>query len=150
MTTGGGETDPKLAKFDLGHDRKDVLAGVETDSRPCAGHPDARVPLVGSGLDENQRQCPRRRPPGRIYPVYALYLVKYIQAMEKEGVAIDAITIQNEPLNSKNTPSMQWQINQQMVFLRDHLYPAFTKAGLKTKVICSTITSTGPTIPSPC
>jgi hypothetical protein len=30
---------------------------------------------------------------------------------------------------------MQWTLNQQAVFLRDHLYPAFTKAGLSTKVI---------------
>jgi glucosylceramidase len=69
------------------------------------------------------------------YPVYAAYLAKYVQEMKKEGIAIDAITIQNEPLNSKNTPSMQWTLNQQLVFLRDHLYPAFTKAGLKTKVL---------------
>ncbi len=55
--------------------------------------------------------------------------------MKQEGIAIDAISIQNEPLNQKNTPSMQWQIGQQMAFLRDHLYPAFTKAGLKTKVV---------------
>ena len=68
-------------------------------------------------------------------PAYALYLVKYIQAMKQEGVAIDAITIQNEPLNNKNTPSMQWQLNQQLVFLRDHLYPAFTRANLKTKLV---------------
>jgi glucosylceramidase len=55
--------------------------------------------------------------------------------MKKEGITIDAITIQNEPLNSKNTPSMQWMVNQQLVFLRDHLYPAFAKAGLGTKLI---------------
>jgi glucosylceramidase len=64
-----------------------------------------------------------------------LYLVKYIQEMQKEGIAIDAITIQNEPLNSRNTPSMQWFVEQQASFLRNHLYPAFTKAGLKTKVL---------------
>ena len=52
-----------------------------------------------------------------------------------EGVSIDALTIQNEPLNSKHTPSMQWQLNQQLVFLRDHLYPAFTKAGLRTEIV---------------
>jgi glucosylceramidase len=55
--------------------------------------------------------------------------------MKKEGIVIDAITIQNEPLNSRNTPSMQWTLNQQTKFLRDDLYPAFTKAGLSTKVI---------------
>jgi glucosylceramidase len=55
--------------------------------------------------------------------------------MQKEGIAIDAITIQNEPLNSKNTPSMQWLVEQQLNFLKSHLSPAFAKAGLKTKVI---------------
>ena len=37
---------------------------------------------------------------------YANYLVKYIEGMKAEGIPIDAITIQNEPLNEKNTPSM--------------------------------------------
>ncbi len=69
------------------------------------------------------------------YDVYALYFVKYIQAMKKEGIAIDAITIQNEPLNSKNTPSMRWFVSEQASFIRDHLGPAFTKAGLATRVI---------------
>jgi len=30
---------------------------------------------------------------------------------------------------------MQWQVGEQRAFLRDHLAPAFAKAGLKTKVI---------------
>lgn len=69
------------------------------------------------------------------YPAYALYLVKYIQAMAREGITISAITIQNEPLNSRNTPSMQWQVGEQLTFLRDHLSPAFAQAVLRTKVI---------------
>ncbi len=69
------------------------------------------------------------------YDVYALYFVKYIQAMKKEGIAIDAITVQNEPLNSNNTPSMPWFVSEQASFIRDHLGPAFKKAGLTTKII---------------
>jgi len=38
-------------------------------------------------------------------------------------------------LNSRNTPSMPWLVEQQLNFLKNHLYPAFTKAGLKTKVV---------------
>jgi O-glycosyl hydrolase len=33
------------------------------------------------------------------YGVYADYFVKYIQEMKKEGITIDAVTPQNEPLH---------------------------------------------------
>ena len=130
-----GETDPSLAKFDLGEDRKYVLPVLKQILALAPG-----IKLLGSPWSAPAWMKTNNNVRGGAlkedcYPAYALYLVKYIEAMRKEGVAIDAITIQNEPLNSKNTPSMQWQLNQQLVFLRDHLYPAFTKAGLKTKVV---------------
>ena len=40
------------------------------------------------------------------FAVYAAYLVKYIVAMRENGIAVHAITPQNEPLNQKNEPSM--------------------------------------------
>lgn len=130
-----GETDPTLAKFDLGEDRKHVLPILKQILALAPG-----IKILGSPWSAPAWMKTNNNVRGgalkeECYPVYALYLVKYIQAMQKEGVAIDAITIQNEPLNAKNTPSMQWQLNQQLVFLRDHLYPAFTTAGLKTKVV---------------
>ena len=33
--------------------------------------------------------------------MYAQYFVKYIQAMKNEGITVDAITIQNEPLHGE-------------------------------------------------
>ncbi|HEY6901950.1 MAG TPA: glucosylceramidase, partial [Puia sp.] len=45
----------------------------------------------------------------KFYPVYAKYFVKYIQAMKAAGIAIDAITPQNEPLNPSNVPSLLMQ-----------------------------------------
>ncbi len=35
------------------------------------------------------------------YQVYAEYFVKYIQEMKKNGITIDAITPQNEPLHPR-------------------------------------------------
>src|SRR5579871_355926 len=130
-----GETDPTLAKFDLGEDRKHVLPILKEILALAPG-----IKILGSPWSAPAWMKTNNNVRGgalkeEYYPSYALYLVRYLEAMQKEGVAIDAITIQNEPLNSKNTPSMQWQLNQQLVFLRDHLYPAFTQAGLKTKVV---------------
>lgn len=69
------------------------------------------------------------------YQVYAQYFVKYIQAMKAEGINIDAITIQNEPLHGGNNPSMVMQASDQAVFIKNHLGPAFEAASMKTKII---------------
>jgi glucosylceramidase len=129
-----GETDSDLKKFDLAQDKKDVIPVLQ---EILLISPDIKIlgsPWSAPAWMKTNNNVRGGALKEECYPAYALYLVKYVQEMAKEGVPIDAITIQNEPLNSKNTPSMQWMLNQQLVFLRDHLYPAFTKAGLKTKV----------------
>jgi glucosylceramidase len=69
------------------------------------------------------------------YDSYARYLVKYLQAMEAEGIPVDAITIQNEPLHGGNNPSMLMQAAEQARFIRENLGPAFTSAGIATKIV---------------
>jgi glucosylceramidase len=69
------------------------------------------------------------------YQSYAKYFVKYIQAMKAEGIPIDAITIQNEPLHPGNTPSMYMLAADQANFIKSALGPAFQKASLSTKII---------------
>jgi glucosylceramidase len=130
-----GGTDVELKKFDLGHDREAVLPVLKEILAIAPGIRILGSPWSAPAWMKTNNDVRGGALKEECYPAYALYLVKYIQEMKKEGVEIDAITIQNEPLNAKNTPSMQWQLNQQLVFLRDNLYPAFQKAGLRTKVI---------------
>jgi glucosylceramidase len=69
------------------------------------------------------------------YSTYAQYFVIYIQAMKAEGITIDAITPQNEPLHGGNNPSMVMQPGEQADFIKNHLGPAFQAASLTTKII---------------
>ena len=69
------------------------------------------------------------------YGVYADYLVRYVQEMEVHGITINALTVQNEPLRSTNTPSMFWFAWEQADFVKNHLGPKFRKARLDTKII---------------
>lgn len=69
------------------------------------------------------------------YQIYAQYFVKYINAMAEEGVIIDAITVQNEPLHDGNNPSMFMSAADQTLFIKDYLGPAFEKANIQTKII---------------
>ena len=71
----------------------------------------------------------------KYYPVYANYFVKYIQQMKAEGIPIDAITPQNEPLHPGNNPSLLMLANEQANFIKNDLGPAFEKANLATKII---------------
>ena len=70
------------------------------------------------------------------YDVYAKYFVKYIQAMKAEGITIDAITPQNEPLNPSNNPAMVMQPVEQTNFIKNNLGPQLRAASLNTKIIC--------------
>ena len=69
------------------------------------------------------------------YDAYARYFVKYIQQMQANGITIDAITPQNEPLYGGNNPSMVMTAQQEGDFIKNNLGPAFRAAGISTKII---------------
>jgi glucosylceramidase len=69
------------------------------------------------------------------YDAYAKYFVSYIRGMQTEGIPIDAVTIQNEPLHPGNNPSLLMLPEEQAAFIKKSLGPAFHSAGIKTKII---------------
>lgn len=69
------------------------------------------------------------------YHAYSQYLIKYIKGMATNGITIDAITIQNEPLNPKNNPSMVMESSEQANFIKNDLGPEFKTAKIKTKIV---------------
>lgn len=68
------------------------------------------------------------------YADYATYFVKWIQFMQEQGFNIDAVTLQNEPLNAGNSMSMLmfWEDTRDFVKV---LGPALQAAGLSTKIL---------------
>lgn len=71
----------------------------------------------------------------KYYGVYAQYFVKYVQKMKEQGITVDAITVQNEPLHPGNNPSLLMTAPQQTEFIKNHLGPAFQTAAISTKII---------------
>lgn len=69
------------------------------------------------------------------YGIYARYFVKYIQAMQAEGIPIEAITPQNEPLNAYNNPAMLMLSDEENNFIKNYLAPQFKANGIATKII---------------
>ena len=69
------------------------------------------------------------------YESYSMYLKMYIQQMEAEGINITHLTIQNEPLNPFNNPSLLMTATEQTDFIKNHLGPAFEAAAINTKIV---------------
>lgn len=129
-----GQTDLTLANFSLAPDAaliqllKDILTinpNIKIMATPWS-------PPVWM-KDNNSTIGGSLQP--QYYNVYAKYFVKYIQKMQEEGIHIDAITPQNEPLHPGNNPSLSMTALQQAEFIKTNLGPAFQAAGLTTKII---------------
>ena len=69
-------------------------------------------------------------------PALANYFVKYIQGYGARGIAIDAVSPQNETMCDTHGqyPCCTYSAEQEGAFVRDHLAPAFRKAGVDTKI----------------
>lgn len=130
-----GQADTAMAHFSLDPDREHLIPVLK---EILAVNPE--IKLLGSPWSAPTWMKTNNSSIGgslkiQYYAAYAKYFVKYIQEMNKEGVRIDAITVQNEPLHGGNNPSMVMQASEQAAFIRDHLGPAFAAYGINTKII---------------
>jgi glucosylceramidase len=130
-----GETDVNLEQFGLAQDKKDVIPVMK---EILAINPAIKI-LASPWSPPVWMKTNGKVKAGSLNPeyygAYALYFIKYIQAMQKEGIRIDAITIQNEPLNANNTPSMRMSALEQAEFIKKHLGPRLEQAQLATKIV---------------
>lgn len=129
-----GETDLSLAKFSLEKDKnlismlKEILAinpKILILATPWS------APLWMKDINSFKGG----KLKAEYYDVYAKYFVKYIEQMRAEGITIDAVTPQNEPLHDGNNPSMYMSAQDQTNFIKNNLGPAFKTANLKVKII---------------
>lgn len=61
---------------------------------------------------------------------WADYIAGYIKELQKEGLSIRYLTVQNEPEAVQTWDSCIYHAKEEMEFVRDYLYPALQAAGL--------------------
>ena len=130
-----GQTDLSLSKFSLDPDRTSLIPVLKEIVKINPLIKIMASPWSAPAWMKTNGAVKGGQLKKEYYQVYAQYFVKYISEMAKEGIAIDAITIQNEPEHPGNTPSMTMTSSDQKEFVKEHLGPAFRKAAIKTKII---------------
>jgi glucosylceramidase len=131
-----GQTDTNLTSFSIAHDQADI------------------IPLVQQALQLNPQLTIMANPwspPGwmktsgsmvggsllaSMYPSFAQYFVKYIQAYQAAGIPTHYISLQNEPLYVPGDyPGMSMDATNQLPILRDYILPALAASNITTKVL---------------
>ncbi|KAL7622656.1 hypothetical protein AAE478_008169 [Parahypoxylon ruwenzoriense] len=132
--------DPDLKNFNLG-DRGTAMAkllselkGIRPDltilGSPWSAPGWMKLNRVLTGDADNNWLDPQ------YYSQYAQYFVKYLKAYADLGATVDAITIQNEPLNNQGGGhvTMYQTADDAAKITRDNVGPALREAGLNTQI----------------
>jgi glucosylceramidase len=132
-----GETDYGMRRFSIAHDRRQILPLLRQARRlnprlKVIGSPwsapawmKANGSLIGGRLIDDPR----------IYGAYARYFVRFVQAYEREGVPVYAVTVQNEPQNRNpdRYPGMDLPVAQEAKLIVA-IGKAFRRARIDTKI----------------
>ncbi len=124
--------DPDLSSFSLERDRKYIIPFIK-DAQKYTGEElmlfaspwsppgymkDNDSPTEGGCLKEEYKH------------LWAKYYARYIKEMEKEGISIFAISVQNEPKAKQPWESCGYTAQQEAEFIENHLAPTLDAEGL--------------------
>lgn len=128
------ENDSALSTFDIAHDKKFKIPFIKkaiaaagkltmyiSPWSPPAWMKDNNDMLHGGSLKTN------------FYQPWANYYIKYIEALEKEGIPIWGLSVQNEPMAKQIWESCIYTAEQEADFIKTALGPTLHKSGMKDK-----------------
>jgi glucosylceramidase len=124
--------DTALASFDVAHDRRHRLPMIRAALEAARG----RVTVFASPwsapawMKDNGSMLQGGKLRPEMAPVWARYLVKFVQAYEAEGVPVWGLTVQNEPMAQQRWESMIYTAEEERDFVKHQLGPALRAAGL--------------------
>jgi glucosylceramidase len=130
-----GASDPNLEKFSIEKDQRYIVPLLREILAINRGVKVIATPWSPPAWMKSSQSLIKGTLNREAYPALANYFVKFVDAYQKAGVPIFAITPQNEPLNIPvDYTGMGMSPAEQGDFLSGYLGPAFHKAGLKTKI----------------
>lgn len=130
------EGDKELKTFSIDHDKKFRLPLIKK-ALATAGN----VPLYVSPWSPPafMKDSKNMLKGGKLLPEYmqpwANYYVKYIQALEKEGIPVWGLSVQNEPMATQTWESCVFTAEEERDFLKNFLGPTVKKAFADKKII---------------
>jgi glucosylceramidase len=130
------EPDPELKKFSIDHDKAYILPVLRHARKlnpelflfSSPWSPPGWMKSNGSMLGGAMRK--------HSFEPYAHYFLKFLEAYKADGVAIDAVTVQNETDTDQDgrMPACLWGQEYEIDFVQNFLGPVLRKAGVPAKI----------------
>lgn len=129
-----GKTDTALTAFSLAPDEANLLPVLRSVLKINPNIKLLATPWSAPAWMKTNDSTAGGQLADHYLDVYTKYLIRYLIEMKKTGIPVHAITLQNEPLNAHNNPSMVMPPAQQGSLVK-RLGPALAAAGLNTRII---------------
>ena len=125
-----GQTDPTLANFSIAHDQAYIIPVLQ---EILAVNPDVKIiasPWSAPGWMKDTDSLIGGRLLAQHQAAYAAYFDAFVDAYAAAGIAIEAVTVQNEPQHDPgNYPGMLMDVEQQIDFVANDLGPTLAAGG---------------------
>lgn len=131
------EGDSALDSFDISHDRENMIPMIKEAVHKSSSEihflasPWSPPAFMKTNGDMNNGGSLKKE----YYDVWAKYIVRYIEEYEKEGIRINYLTVQNEPMAVQTWDSCIYTPEEESEFVRNHLVPALAEASLHDVMI---------------
>lgn len=129
---GGDETCHAAKGLDMTRANQYVLPLIQDARKICGDRLDFLLspwsPPAGMKTNGEMNHGGELKPECRT--LWADYIADYIKELQKEGLSIRYLTVQNEPEAVQTWDSCIYHAKEEMAFARDYLYPALERAGL--------------------
>lgn len=136
-----GESDVSMAHFSIARDQDFILPVLrEAASKYTSGDDGLRF-FASSWSPPAWMKTSGKLEGGQFdtshFDSYSQYILRFLQAYEKEGIHIAALTPQNEPLQNEETyPTTYLPPNQEADLIRNYLGPLLKQENVSTDVWC--------------
>jgi glucosylceramidase len=131
-----GQTDTNLSDFSIAHDEADIIPIIQSARELNPQMKLMANPWSPPGWMKSSDSMVGGTLLSTMYGPFANYFVKFIQAYQAQGVPIDYIGLQNEPLyQPSDYPGMYMDPNTQLAVMRDYVLPALTANQLTNRLL---------------
>src|SRR6266850_2501306 len=131
-----GQTDPNLNNFSTAHDDAYIIPVLKQALQLNPALKIIGTPWSPPGWMKTSGSMIGGNLKPEAYSPFANYFLKYIQAYQTQGILVNYVTVQNEPLFIPGGyPGMGMPATVQASFIKNYLGPAFAASNIKTKIL---------------
>lgn len=131
------EGDKDLKSFSIEHDKQFKLPLIQAAQKNIGESMKLYIspwsPPAFMKDNKNMLQGGKLLP--SYYQPWANYYIKYIQALEKEGIPVWGLSVQNEPMAIQKWESCIYTAAEERDFLKTYLGPTLYAAGMQSKKV---------------